>query len=147
MSAISESSDARTGLPHALRSYRPMLRLALAVPILAVIVMIVGLIAHEWTSGAMIGVLLALASLVTGLLLGFLFGIPKALQNDHPESGLQRAYATNTNLEQISDWLTKILVGVGLVEMGKISARFGELTEEVGGTFAVGSTARSSPGR
>lgn len=29
-------------------------------------------------------------------------------------------YQVNTNLEQISDWLTKILVGVGLVQLGKV---------------------------
>jgi hypothetical protein len=29
-------------------------------------------------------------------------------------------YAGNTNLEQISDWLTKILVGVGLTQLGNI---------------------------
>jgi hypothetical protein len=31
-------------------------------------------------------------------------------------------YRVNTNLEQISDWLTKILVGVGLIQLTKIAA-------------------------
>jgi hypothetical protein len=32
----------------------------------------------------------------------------------------KEGYQTNTNLEQISDWLTKILVGVGLTEFGNV---------------------------
>jgi hypothetical protein len=33
----------------------------------------------------------------------------------------------NTNLEQISDWLTKILVGVGLIQLGRIGTGLGSL--------------------
>jgi hypothetical protein len=29
-------------------------------------------------------------------------------------------YRSNSNLEEISDWLTKILVGLGLIELGRI---------------------------
>lgn len=61
-------------------------------------------------------------SLSAGALLGFVFAIPRSLQ----EAGAQEtatnngpAYGANTNLEQISDWLTKIIVGVGLVELGE----------------------------
>ena len=59
------------------------------------------------------------ASIVVGGLLGFLFGIPRTLQQststDTPLSGT--VYQANTNLEQISDWLTKILIGVGLTQL------------------------------
>ena len=34
----------------------------------------------------------------------------------------QLQYRVNTNLEQISDWLTKILVGVGLAELHRLPA-------------------------
>ncbi len=71
-----------------------------------------------------------------GFLIGFLFGIPRSVQsptdadpkatNDSskPTSAkvVQRTLTANTNLEQISDWLTKILVGVSLVEAKSISA-------------------------
>ena len=33
----------------------------------------------------------------------------------------QRCPRSSSNLEQIADWLTKILVGVGLVQLGQIS--------------------------
>ncbi|MFN8445628.1 MAG: hypothetical protein U0175_32855 [Caldilineaceae bacterium] len=72
-------------------------------------------------------VMTAGAALIVGGLIGFLFGIPRTLQNesDVPKPASETAgeqtvpvvYQANTNLEQISDWLTKILVGVGLTQL------------------------------
>jgi hypothetical protein len=71
-----------------------------------------------------VGLLTAAAAFAAGALLGFLFGIPRFLAQQGaaavPGATDSPTYAPNTNLEQISDWLTKILVGVGLVEVGKI---------------------------
>ena len=78
-----------------------------------------------------VGLLVAGASSMAGGLLGFLFGIPRSLQASDAAAGqplrtVQSAgttndqavtYRANTNLEQISDWLTKILVGVGLTQL------------------------------
>jgi hypothetical protein len=78
-----------------------------------------------------IGLLLAGAFGLLGGLIGFLFGIPRSLQAPEgvppgpaaPGSAAGSArepaitYHPNTNLEQISDWLTKILVGVGLTQL------------------------------
>jgi tetratricopeptide (TPR) repeat protein len=69
--------------------------------------------------------LIAGGAFLIGLLLGFLFGIPRTLQGDVDETKTDEAkkniyYKVNTNLEQISDWLTKILVGVGLTQLNKI---------------------------
>lgn len=58
----------------------------------------------------------AAASLIVGALIGFLFGFPRTPEKSGPTGLL----TTNTNLDQISDWLTKILVGLGLVQFGKI---------------------------
>jgi tetratricopeptide (TPR) repeat protein len=60
-----------------------------------------------------------------GGLLGFLFGIPKAAKLQNQSEGANNGkyrerYVENTNLEDISDWLTKIIIGVGLVELSKI---------------------------
>ena len=70
-----------------------------------------------------------------GALVGFLFGIPRTLSTDavvaesagettgpaqDPTTSRVRDqvhYRVNTNLEQISDWLTKMLVGVGLTQL------------------------------
>lgn len=77
-----------------------------------------------------IGLFIAGASAILGGLMGFLFGIPKTLQQEKPDKsstdesnkGKSKdnnsvSYQANTNLEQISDWLTKILVGVGLTQL------------------------------
>jgi tetratricopeptide (TPR) repeat protein len=58
--------------------------------------------------------LLALASFISGFFLGFLFGIPK--RTDDKDA----AYHLSNNLTDISDWLTKIIIGLGLVEIKAI---------------------------
>jgi hypothetical protein len=64
------------------------------------------------------------AAFVLGGLIGFLFGIPRMLSEESPERGHKAltSYRVNTNLEQISDWLTKILVGAGLVQISEIAS-------------------------
>jgi hypothetical protein len=78
--------------------------------------------------------LIAIASALVGMLLGFIFGIPRShqiSQNNGQGTGSETSelshFSVNTNLEQISDWLTKIIVGVGLIEMNQISAGFYKL--------------------
>ena len=72
------------------------------------------------------GFLLAGASLFLGVLVGFIFGIPKTSKPSPDSSsppltpGTNVAYSLNTNLEDISDWLTKMLIGVGLVQLTAI---------------------------
>lgn len=56
------------------------------------------------------------AAYVGGGLMGFLFGIPKVVKNKSTEV----TYTPNTNLEDVSDWLTKILLGVGLTQIDEI---------------------------
>jgi hypothetical protein len=53
----------------------------------------------------------ALACCVAGSLPGFLFSIP------HSSSGAATPQSPNTNLDQLSDWLTKVLLGAGLVQL------------------------------
>jgi hypothetical protein len=111
-----------------------------------------------WTSSvsiATVTIMISGASLVAGGLLGFLFGIPRAPQvnaavEEQPVPGGTQSsaristtgggnpYRANTNLEEISDWLTKILVGVGLVQIGQLP---GLLNEAAGGLkLALGNT-------
>ncbi len=72
--------------------------------------------------------LVAATAMASGALLGFLFGIPRSLQADRDATREDSApLSQNTNLEQISDWLTKILVGVGLVQFGAIGSAAGRL--------------------
>ena len=79
------------------------------------------------------------ACLAAGAIVGFLFGIPRTLQSEQAASGApsgtrpateqgRRSYAqlVNTNLEQISDWLTKILVGLGLTQLERVPGKLQE---------------------
>jgi hypothetical protein len=95
---------------------------------------------HGWTAFG-VGLGIICASAAVGTILGFLFGIPRALQVDRSgaPNGAGANYGPNTNLEQISDWLTKILVGVGLVQIGNIGGPGRRLVHAAG--EALGDTA------
>ena len=90
-----------------------------------------------------VGLLIAGASLAAGILIGFLFGIPRTLQREAQKtgtaSGLGQAesYGVNTNLEQISDWLTKIIVGVGLVQLTVIPGKLKSLADYLATAFVA----------
>jgi len=100
----------------------------------------------KFLSSAGVALVVACSALLSGGFLGFLFGIPRTLQqgsspSPSPEErtagelkdGRQEtSYAVNTNLEQISDWLTKILVGVGLTQIATIPAALKEFADYVG---------------
>ena len=90
--------------------------------------------------------LVAIAALIVGGFLGFLFGMPKS---GAPEPGSAAATDANltprsanglqpsTNLEQVADWLTKILVGVGLVQLADLKRELGSFGDRFGATFAT----------
>ncbi len=75
---------------------------------------------------AMAALLLAGAPFTLGGLVGFVFGIPKSLESesaDRRDAIAKHGWRPNTNLEQVSDWLTKILIGVGLTELQQIPSK------------------------
>jgi len=73
--------------------------------------------------------IVAVASLIGGGFVGFLFGVPRTLsQNGQENDPSSSAIQANTNLEQISDWLTKILVGVSLTQIKAILSAINTLT-------------------
>jgi len=51
----------------------------------------------------------------------------RVTQLPNPISGTAYRQRVNTNLEEISDWLTKIIVGLGLYELKRIPTWIGEL--------------------
>jgi hypothetical protein len=100
----------------------------------------------DWSAGAVakttgVGLLTAGASLAAGALLGFLFGVPKSQSTQSANSGEAVAsgsaattgsqFGANTNLEQISDWLTKTIVGVSLVELSKVPPLLNKLAQYI----------------
>jgi hypothetical protein len=102
-------------------------------------------VAERPMQAVMTAALISGASMVAGGFLGFLFGIPRTTQSaDTPGNGVvaRAPYLPNTNLEQISDWLTKILVGVGLTQIASLPARLDGLAAYTAGCFG-GSKAMS----
>ena len=112
-------------------------------------------------SGFPASCLWALAMLAFGAALGFLFGIPKVLQGSNtgpaessapagppattrnnvtgataPAASTPFTYQqrVNTNLEEISDWLTKIIVGVGLIQLQNIPGFLSRLSVRISAT-------------
>jgi hypothetical protein len=81
---------------------------------------------------AFVGLMGSGAALLLGGLIGFLFGVPHLDSNAEASPSVKPgsrknggessgpAYMPSTSLEQISDWLTKIIVGIGLVEFKDI---------------------------
>lgn len=74
------------------------------------------------------------AAWVSGGALGFLFGVPRFQADTQAGS---RRLLPNTNLEQISDWLTKIIVGATLVQLGPLAAMLGTLFQALGGMIGT----------
>lgn len=82
----------------------------------------------------------AFACFGVGAVVGLLFGIPRSLQGNgasarpSDDTARDQAYGDNSNLEQISDWLTKILVGASLVQMREIKDLLVKLANRLAGT-------------
>lgn len=76
-------------------------------------------------AGVVVALLWALACFIAGAAAGFLFGVPKVLQtppaaDGEGEAAVAYRQQVNTNLTEISDWLTKIIVGLGLINLKEI---------------------------
>ena len=86
------------------------------------------LVARTW-DGVGIVAIAALACYAIGSAFGFLFSIPRSAQVENAAATATIATSDrkkiiprdNTNLEQISDWLVKILIGAGLVQLDKVA--------------------------
>lgn len=89
--------------------------------------------------GALLALAVAGGAIALGAAFGFLFGLPRALtsgevrelarlnadgqQSDASGNGTGVAsggFGANTNLERISDWLTTIIVGIGIANLGTL---------------------------
>jgi hypothetical protein len=87
-----------------------------------------------------VGLGVATASGSVAWLLGLLFGVPRSAatsgrgstnqhtSDDDPDAS---GYGINTNLEQISDWLTKTIIGVGLTQLYYIPGYLWHVAEQL----------------
>lgn len=113
-------------------------RLMLFTMLIAFLVGAIGVIGYSLTIPSIgyrllyIGTLLALAAFITGFFTGTLFGMPKRNVADGSD------YTLNNSLVEISEWLTKIIVGLGLVNLKQLPSYLLSL-----GTYVNGATGRT----
>jgi hypothetical protein len=116
----------------------------------------------KWPSEFAFGLLIMGSAGLVGGVIGLLFGIPKSISDpssaasptannqsnlradDSAAGGRRSSYTVNTNLEQISDWLTKIIVGVGLTEIPSIRDQFFKIAAFCGDGFISGTPPTAS---
>jgi Ca2+-binding RTX toxin-like protein len=113
----------------------------LPVPILGVLGIGIYTLTVADVSAFAAAVLVAVGVYLVGGLFGFLFGIPKSLTGDAGTAATGGAagaaadspegarFKPNTNLEEISDWLTKIIVGLTLVQFRQLIDQIHQLSE------------------
>ena len=81
-----------------------------------------------WSDGFLLVLYLLATASIAGVL-GFIFAVPRA-RAENGEGAVR--FLSNSNLEQISDWLTKILVGAGLVQLATLPDRLSDLGDYLG---------------
>lgn len=89
--------------------------------------------------------LIFLSAAAVGGLLGFIFAVPRVISRDGGvAAGANEKAAvlsTNTNLERISDWLTTMLVGVGLSQLTNLNGlllQFRDFLAETATVYTIG---------
>jgi len=75
------------------------------------------------------GTLCAGAFFVLGVLLGYLFGLrptgPSQSSGEQSPDGRPKPTPPHTNLEEVADWFTKLILGAGLVELTRMKGPLG----------------------
>ena len=100
-----------------------------------------------------ISILWALASFASGAAIGFLFGVPKVLQgrpgriNGTQANTKAQEYQqqVNTNLTEISDWLTKIIVGLSLINLRSLPPQLVVLADILAKSLNASDIAKERP--
>ena len=77
------------------------------------------------------GILIAGATFISGVLLGYLFGLRPT--EPAQSAGQAATRAPQTNLVEIADWLTKIILGAGLVQLTRLPTPIWKFAQHNGG--------------
>lgn len=89
-----------------------------------------------------------------GSFIGFLFGLPR-FNSEHrkkevsgdkgkevADNGVKimtvEKYSANSNLEEVSDWLTKIIIGVGLTQLNDLPEKVMNLSQKITQNLEIG---------
>jgi hypothetical protein len=117
--------------------------LALGMPVLGGVWILIYALATPGSHWSYLGVglAIALAAFVSGSLIGFLFGIPRVVSSGQLRQQSD-PYSPSSNLAEVSDWLTKLLLGAGLVQLTRLAAPISHLIDNI----AAGLTATTATG-
>lgn len=108
-----------------------------------------GIIPFAWAADSLTvlasGLIVGAAAWICGGIVGFLFGIPRTPPSESVTEDGKPApapdFIANTNLVEISDWLTKIIVGLGLVHLAQIPEHLAQLQQNLVPAFGGGDAA------
>ncbi len=89
---------------------------------------------------ALAAVLWSLAALGGGFVVGFLFAVPRGT-----ELAANSRLKVNNNLVEVSDWLTKIIVGLGLIHLSRAPSYLREAGAYVGAGLKPGTAGGPAP--
>jgi hypothetical protein len=78
-----------------------------------------------------VGMSIALAAFLSGCLIGFLFGIPRVVSSGQLRQQESDQYSPSSNLAEVSDWLTKLLLGAGLVQLTHLATPISHLIDNI----------------
>jgi hypothetical protein len=78
----------------------------------------------------------AMMCIALGAFVGFLFAVPRV--NTH--AAQSATLLPNTNIEAVSDWLTKIIVGVGLIHLKEIGGFLKTTSDDLAGSLGGSSS-------
>jgi len=88
-----------------------------------------------------IGLMIAVAATASGGAIGFLFALPRSVTISVPMGAAKPSRGLtvrpNTNLEEVSDWLTKIIVGLTLTQLGRIPSAAAHLFTVLGAALGT----------
>ncbi|GEM_PF-3052493 len=122
--------------------------LALGIPALGTLWIVIYAFATPGSHWSYLGVgmSIALAAFLSGCLIGFLFGIPRAVSSGQLRQQSPEEYVPSSNLAEVSDWLTKLLLGAGLVQLTHLGTPISHLIDYVaaGLTATTGTSGTSS---
>jgi len=99
-------------------------------------------------TGGLVAVLAATGAFAVGALLGLLFGAPryKEAAVDPSAAAAAPGVGHNTSLERIADWLTTMIVGLGLVHLGRIKTEAGALGLALTQAITLDASPNGTPG-
>lgn len=103
---------------------------ALALPFLGYLPIVAFTLASpgsRWTHLA-VGSLTSLTAFIIGCFVGFLFATPRVVSSGQLKAA---GVSLGSNLAEVSDWLTKLLLGAGLVQLTHLGAPIGSLIDHV----------------